>query len=219
MVDEVPFQFIAPTTICTVGPSQSGKTMFTKKLIDNADVMFTVPPTRILYAYSEDQPLFDEMRKNPKVTFHEGLPDKKTIEEFTQDRKHTLIVIDDLMNKVAQSDDLLQLFTVTSHHRMASCCFLSQNLFFGGKYARSISLNCSNFVLFRNPRDMRQLSSFASQILPGKTKYFLESVRLATSDRPFNYLLVDLCNRRPGNKYMLRTGIFPGDVCVVYHPV
>lgn len=133
------------------------------------------------------------------MTFHEGLPDKKTIEEFTHDMKHALIIIDDLMSKLVQSDDVLQLFTVTSHHRMASCCFISQNLFCAGKHARSISLNCVNFVLFRNPRDMRQLSSFASQILPGKTKYCLDSFQKAT-EKPFNYLLVDLSTRRDKNK-------------------
>ncbi|CAG2201533.1 unnamed protein product [Mytilus edulis] len=168
---------MAPTTMCVVGPTQSGKTMYTNKLIENANVMFT-ESRREYCAYSEDQPVFKEMRgENQDVTYHEGLPDKKTIEEFTHDMKHTLIIIDDLMSKLVQSDDLLQLFTVTSHHRMASCCFISQNLFWAGKHARSISLNCANFVLFRNPRDMRQFSSFASQIQPGKTKYFSDSFR------------------------------------------
>lgn len=86
--------FSSPTTIYIAGPTQAGKSVFTKRLIENANVMFTKPPENFLYAYSEYQPLFDDMQAS-NVIFHEGLPDKQKIEEFTQNTKHTLIVLDD----------------------------------------------------------------------------------------------------------------------------
>lgn len=209
--------FSSPTTIYIAGPTQAGKSVFTKRLIENANVMFTKPPEKILYAYSEYQPLFDDMQAS-NVIFHEGLPDKQKIEEFTQNTKHTLIVLDDLISKIVHSEELLHLFAVTSHHKMASVVLISQSLYPPGKYAKSISLNCANFVLFRNPRDMRQLTTFASQILPGMTRYFMSSFLLATRRR-YSYMLVDLSTHREDRQYMLRTGIFPGDTCVVYRPI
>lgn len=124
-------QFIAPTTVRVVRPTQSGKSVFTKRLIENSQEMFTIPPEKILYAYSEYQKLFDEMEHIRNLTFHEDLPDKQQLEEFSKDKN-------------------------------ISCIFISQNLFQPGKYARTISLNCTNFVLFRNPRE-RQIIQFASR--------------------------------------------------------
>ena len=210
--------FISPTTICIVGPTQAGKSMFTKRLLENSTEMFTCPPVKILYAYSEYQKLFDEMQDIFILTFHEGLPDKQKLEEFSQDCKHTVLVLDDLVSKIVQSEELLHLFTVTSHHRNFSSIFISQNLYPPGKYAKSISLNCANFVLFRNQRDTRQIMTFASQLLSGKTRYFMESFFLATKQR-YSYLLVDISpHRQDDSDYMLRTGIFPNDTCVVYRP-
>ncbi|CAC5412402.1 unnamed protein product [Mytilus coruscus] len=181
--------------------------------------MFTEAPDRILYAYSEYQTLFDDMQNIPNLSFQEGLPDKREIDEFTLNTKHALIILDDLVSKIVQSSDQLQLFSITSHHKKASVVLISQSLYPPGKFSISISLNSANFVLFRNQRDMRQLTTFASQILPGMTKYFNDSYRRATRER-FNYLIVDLSNEREDReKFMLRTDIFPNDTCVVYRPV
>lgn len=68
--------FISPTTIYIVGPTQAGKSLFTKELLENSTEMFTFPPVKIVYAYSEYQKLFDDMQYISILTFHEGLPDK-----------------------------------------------------------------------------------------------------------------------------------------------
>lgn len=216
MTEKTLLPFFSPTTICISGPTQSGKSMFTKKLVENANAMFTLPPERILYAYSEHQKLFDEMQNIPNLTFHEGLPDRQRLEELADNTKHSLVILDDLMSKIVQSEELLHLFTIMSHHRGISVVYLSQNLFNQGRYAKTIALNSANFVLFRNPRDMRQLLTFASQILPGQTQYFLDCFTKSTQ-RMYNYILVDLSSHRD-RKYLLRTGIFPGDTCIVYRP-
>lgn len=212
--------FLSPTTLYIAGPTQSGKSMFSRKLIENASNMFTEAPEKIMYAYSEYQKMFEDMQNIPNLTFYEGLPDKNVIEEFTCNQKHSLIVVDDLVSRVVQDLEQLHLFSVTSHHKGASVVLISQSLYPPGKYSKSISLNCANFVLFRNPRDMRQLSTFASQVLPGRTKYFNDSLKKATEGKRFGYLLVDFSNQRMDReKYMLRTGIFPDDTCVVFLPV
>lgn len=121
------------------------------------------------------------------------------------------------MLQVAQSQDCVQLFTVTSHHRNVPTVMLSQNLYPPGKYARTISLNCLNVILFRNYRNSRQIITFGSQILPGSIPYFKAAYDTAT--RPnFGYLHV--CLEPTQNKdYQLRSNILPGEDMVIYQPL
>lgn len=84
--------FSAPTTILICGSTQSGKTHFTKRLLQNADGMFCTPVDKIIYAYSEFQPMFDEMMSDiPRLIFHQGLPSKEDIEQYTEGVNHTIV--------------------------------------------------------------------------------------------------------------------------------
>ena len=55
-------------------------------------------------------------------------------------------------------------------------------------------------VLFRNPRDTRQISHLAQQMYPGEGKCMVESYKEATSE-PYGYLFVDM---RPNTPEHLR---------------
>lgn len=210
--------FLTPTTILICGSTQSGKTHFTKKLLQNANGMFAMPVERIIYAYSEHQPMFEEMEKTiPNFSLHQGLPTKEDIEQYTEGVNHTIVVLDDLMLQVAQSQDCVHLFTVTSHHRNVTTVMLSQNLYPPGKYARTISLNCLNVILFKNYRDSRQIITFGSQILPGQVSFFKAAYESAT--RPnFGYLHVCL-EPTQNREYQLKTHILPGEEMIIYQPI
>lgn len=124
------------------------------------------------------------------------------------------VVLDDLMLQVAQSQDCVHLFTVTSHHRNVTTIMLSQNLYPPGKYARTISLNCLNVILFKNYRDSRQIITFGSQILPGQNSFFKAAYESATRSN------LHVCLEPTQNKeYQLRTHILPGDEMVIYQPI
>ncbi len=210
--------FSAPTTILICGCTQSGKTYFTKSLLQHANGMFSVPVDKIIYAYTEYQPIFDDMSRSiPNFTLHQGLPSKEDIEQYTEGVNHTILVLDDLMLKIAQSQDCVHLFTVTSHHRNVTTVMLSQNLYPPGKYARTISLNCLNVILFKNYRDSRQVITFGSQVLPGQVSFFKAAYDSATR-RNFGYLHVCL---EPTQKreYQLRSCILPGEDMIIYQPI
>lgn len=210
--------FSAPTTILICGSTQSGKTHFTKELLQNANGMFSTPVDRIVYAYSEHQPMFEEMVQTiPNFSLHQGLPSKDDIEQYTEGIDHTVVVLDDLMLQVAQSPHCVQLFTVTSHHRNVTIVMLSQNLYPPGKYARTISLNFLNVILFKNYRDSRQVITFGSQILPGQVSFFKSAYESAT--RPnFGYLHV--CLEPTQNRdYQLRSRILPGEDMIIYQHI
>ena len=210
--------FSSPTTVLISGATQSGKTFFTKTLLSHSKTMFTTPPEKIVYAYSEYQPLFDCMISTvPNLTLHQGLPNREELEQYSEGVKHMVLVLDDMMLKIGRSEDCVHLFTVTSHHRNISVIFLTQNLFSPGKYSRTISLNCLNVVLFKNYRDNRQVITFGSQVLPGKVPFFKAAYEMATR-KNFGYLHICL-EPNQNREYQLRSNILPGEDLIVYQPL
>ena len=200
-----------PFTAIVSGPTGSGKTVFTIRLVQNGHVMVQPPPEDIVWCYGIYQDVFDTM---PHVKFVQGLPD---VDAFKGDRR-TLIVIDDLMHEA--NDSVSQMFTKGSHHRNLSVLFLTQNLFFNSKHARTMSLNSQYVVLFKNPRDVGQISYLGRQMFPNKngSKFLAEAFGDATS-KPYGYLFVDL-KADTDERLRIRTNIFPDDPKphLVYQP-
>jgi hypothetical protein len=201
--------FTSPSNICLYGATQAGKTTFVLRLIDHADVMFTNPPKRILYAYGAWQPAYDQIVKTTPITMHEGVPDRSTLEEFSFDKAPTLLIMDDLLADIVNNSEVHHYVTVMSHHNNMTIIMLMQNIFPKGTYARTISLNCHYMVLFRNKRDRNQVKVLGSQLMPGRGGYFMDSYKKAMTT-PWGYLLIDI-HPRSDTLYELRTRIFPDD--------
>ena len=196
-----------PFTCIVAGPSGSGKTVFTTRLIENARDMIEPAPDRVLWCYGVYQSFFNETKN---VEFHEGLPNLDVFDG----KQRVLLILDDLMHET--DDRVSHIFTRVSHHKNLSVLYLTQNLFYGSKQNRTISLNSHYVVLFKNARDATQISHLAGQMYPGKSKFMIEAYRDATSN-PFSYLLVDL---KPDteDRLRLRSNIFPGETPYVYLP-
>lgn len=76
------------------------------------------PPDRIMYCCGIHQPLFDDMEVEiPNLEMKHGLPTPEEIGEFTKDRKHRLIIIDDLSHQLLNNQEMELLFTQGCHHR------------------------------------------------------------------------------------------------------
>jgi hypothetical protein len=131
------------------GGTGSGKTVFTFKLISEAQRMITPPPEKFIYCYGEFREIFNNYQV---VEFAEGLPD---ISQFDGSHR-TLLIIDDLLSETNHSVE--KMFTKKSHHCNIYVLYLSQNLFYKGKHNRTISLNTHYMVLFKNPRDLTQVN-------------------------------------------------------------
>ena len=153
-----------PFTCIVAGPSGSGKTVFTTRLIENVGVMIEPAPERILWCYGVYQTFFNEVKN---VEFHEGLPNL----EIFDGKQRTLLILDDLMHET--DDRVSQIFTRVSHHKNLSVLYLTQNLFYGSKQNRTMSLNSHYLVLFKNARDATQISHLAGQMYPGKSKFMI----------------------------------------------
>ena len=84
------------------------------------------------------------------------------------------MILDDLMEEMANSALGQDIFTKLSHHRMFSCINVQQNLFVQGRTARSQAVNSQFYLLTRTCRDLKQISVLGAQMFPGKTADFVK---------------------------------------------
>jgi hypothetical protein len=116
-------KLIHPFTMMVSGPTQSGKTIFVLKLIDNASTLVEPAPKRIIYCYTEYQADKFDYCAARGVEFFKGMP---SLEMF-DGRENTMIILDDLMEEI--DENASKLFTRVSHHRDLSVVLLTQNMF------------------------------------------------------------------------------------------
>jgi hypothetical protein len=188
-----------PFTCMVAGPTKAGKTMFVKRLIENSNI---IKPklAKIWWFYAEDQPIYKELKN--KVTFVQGMPDFKKIKAFSPAPQ--LLILDDLMQEMKGSAQIIQLFTRGCHHWGISIIHIIQNIFFDG--LRTSRINTDYLVLFKNPADQLQSQILARHLFPTNQKYFLEAYSDATK-AAHGYLFIDL-TQNTGDEYRLKTDIF-----------
>merc|ERR1712015_164612 len=114
------------------------------------------------------------------------------LKELFEENKNsggTLIIFDDQMQNIDYN--LVNIFTIYSHHLKVTCLLLTQSLFLSNKIYRVISLNSNYIVLIKNTRDSSSVSILAKQTHPFRTRFVTDAYLDATRN-PYNYLLMDL---------------------------
>ena len=208
-----------PFSMLVAGPRGAGKSEFVKRLLTYKDFIMTNAPERIVWFYGRYQPdLFQSLCKEvPNIEFYQGLP--SNIESLFDRSKRNLCIIDDLMQTASSNQTVEDLFT-NGRHLNLSVAFISQNLFYKGKNSRTISLNSTYIVVFKNPRDQSQIRQLACQMYPGKAKILQAAFEIETKE-PHHYLFLDLHPESPEFARM-RGNIFPHDLlndpCWFYLP-
>ena len=189
--------FNQPARIIIAGYSNSGKSEICKKLIEIYHENFS----HILYCGIESHPLQSNEEINPKLTVTTDILNPF---DFTY-LGNVLFILDDCFLEAVENKNVVDAFT-KGRHKQISTVFITQNLFFSGKHARNIALNCSHYMLMRN-RDLAQIETLGRQIY-GKSngKEFLNIYKKALSENTYGYLLIDLGPITP-EKLQLRTNI------------
>ena len=186
------------------GPTGCGKTTFVRRLLEEKSRFLSPVPQHIVWAYGIWQNGYRNMM-HMVDEWIEGIP---RMEDFNPN-VHNLLILDDLMMEA--NDKVTQIFTKGSHHCNISVIHLVQNVFHKSKEQRNISLNTHYMVLFKNPRDVKQITHLATQMYPGKVKFLQEAFELAT-EKPFGHLLLDF-NQDTPNTLRVRYNIFDFPTC------
>jgi ABC-type lipoprotein export system ATPase subunit len=146
-------KFKHPFTCIVSGPTGSGKSSFTLRLLEHLDSLCREPNFGggIIWCYSEKSAVPEQelAALHIEVRFHEGVP-----QDFGGNvhGKPCLIILYDLLKEL-YSKDVCDLFTKGSHHRNISVVLITQNLFHQGRFCRDISLNGEYSVALKNVRD------------------------------------------------------------------
>ena len=119
------------------------------------------------------------------------------------------------MHEVMGNKDMELLFTQGTHHKCVSVILITQNLYTGGKHARTIALNTWYMVLMKNLRDVSQVSILGWQLYLGKSKGFLLAYEDALNSDKYGYFVVDM-SPHSEDKYRLRSRIFPNEDPIIY---
>lgn len=180
--------FREPARILVAGFSGAGKSSLVERLCKKYAGSFA----RIIISSLDDKthPLKQITSLSEKIILVKGLINPADYQNPLETDNSSLYIIDDLFNEAVKSDVIANIFT-RGRHEQISVILISQNLFPQGKYARTITLNCSQYILLRQ-RDLSQLECLGRQIY-GKNlaPKFVEIYRHVTADK-YGYLLVDL---------------------------
>ena len=85
------------------------------------------------------------------------------LDQLSQLGQSAFVIFDDMLNS-ENLKAVAQLYTVHGRHLNLSLAFLSQKLFKNDEYFRQISQNSDYFVIFKNPRNTRDIRTLAGQI-------------------------------------------------------
>ena len=210
-------RFKHPFTCRVAGPSASGKTVLVKNIIENfkQTIVFNdeLPEKLIvIWAYGVEGAVDYAQFNDVNINYVEGLPSMDEIKGCH------LLIIDDLMSELANSNDLSSLFTRGRHDKI-STIFIVQNALPQGRQMRNVSLNTHYNILFNNPSDSSQINILAGRFYPKNRKFFLNSFEDATKNA-YGYIRRDNTQSTP-NKYRLQTDIIPKNgklVTICYIP-
>ena len=193
--------FLQAARIIIAGYSNSGKSVMCQKLI----TMYHEKFHTILYYGESEHPLQSHTIISRKMKVNrEILNPFEYADNMTKD-SGILYILDDCFIEACDSKFVTEAFTAGRHSNI-SVIFITQNVFHSGKFSRSISLNCSHYILMRN-RDMGQIETLGRQFF-GRSKGsdFTEIYKRALSYNKYGYLLVDLSPNTP-EELQLRTNI------------
>ena len=193
-----------------IGLTNCGKMHWINRLLKND--MFMQPVSSILYCYSVYQDFFSKMCQDSNILcpieFNKGLPSIENINALDDGQFH-MIILDDLMEKIVQSVDMRDLFTMYCHHKNITIIMVSQNPFLKGKHLHMISINTHIHVLFRNKRDESQINHLVHQLFckGSMRKNFLQ-VADEELVMDYGYLVMD-CTPNMPHDVQVHTNIFP----------
>ena len=76
--------------------------------------------------------------------------------EIVNNLRDCMIVFDDTCEEIFNEKDFVKLATA-GRHKIVHVIYVKHNLFQQSKQSRTIDLNITHLILFKSPRDIRQI--------------------------------------------------------------
>ena len=198
-------EFYKPLRAIFSGSSQSGKTHLIGKMLEKQERLFGGEFKQVKYFYPEyleECPVNWHESITTPISYQAGFPSKQDVLELPEE---SLLIIDDNMKKVVNSELMRQFFNVISGKRNISIIVVTQNYFTQGQFSRDIR-NSSNVVcLFRNCADATLNIRVARAFKLEKAYQAAEAETFC--DRVYPYVFIDQSQRSQLSGYRVYTDI------------
>lgn len=159
--------------------------------------------------------MFDNLKAKHGVIFVKGF-DESMIESHSGSGP-LLVVCDDLVLEMKDSDSTASMFIRGSHHQNMSVILIEQTLFPKGRSSVTVKQNCHYTVIFKSPSDALGVATMARQMFPQRGKYMIDSFHDCTR-APFTYLIIDSKQGTPDELRLLTRVDDPTQHPIVYVP-
>ena len=156
--------------------------------------------------------MYSRKKLPEKVEVHEDIVDPVSESSpYLDPTSQILLILDDNFLTSANSQTVVNSFTKGRHNNL-SVIMITQNIFFPGKYSRTITLNTSHYILMKN-RDIYQVECLGRQLYgKEKAKQFVEIYKNIVLRRQHGYILCDLAPNTP-EELQLRSDIVGESPC------
>jgi hypothetical protein len=208
------------------GCSQSGKSEMLFNFVKYREDVFTTKFHRIIYSEphslsTKNNNFFIRLQNEfPQIERCFGLPNLVQL-NLTHNTLPCLLLIDDQMNEVLSSDEMLNSATKNVHHFNLTVFFTMQNYFQANRYRQAFVKNCQYRFFFYNRIDQRELNLISSQIA-NSPKFLASNFEFLYKKYPnvhSHYLLIDGQFSSRINDFWCRTFIFPQTKGGIIQPI
>ena len=105
------FRFVHPFTCMVAGMTGSGKTVWIKSLLQQAQKVIHLPPEMVVWCYLQWQPAYMELLVTiPNIEFVKGITSDLEHDTFFDINKRNLMAIDDGMDYAGGDKRIVNLF-------------------------------------------------------------------------------------------------------------
>ena len=219
--DNNDLKFQTPCSICISGPSQSGKSEWIVRLINNRDLLFGINFIEVYYCVPDNlsfkpNPIFERIKATfPRAQLHYGLPDITKL-NLNFDNTPKLLIIDDLMSEFLASFEMVKLLSVEVHHSNITTIFTVHNLFAPSKFGRTLMRNINYKVLFSNRLDLKEIRNVSLQI-SNQPNFLGESFEFLSKEFSHEppYIVIDGHIKSKLKHFFVRSQIFPDSDSII----
>lgn len=196
------------TTMLIAGPSQSGKTTLTQKIVKDRNTLFEQAFSNVFWFCA-----YPPKEKIDEVIYKTGAP----VNILETIKPESLVIIDDYMCELKNSNELTSIMTKSVHHVPFTLIFITQNVFHKGNDTKTRRMNTTYMILFKNPHDKSQADYLGKEMFPNDKNFLSKAFAHATQEKPFSYLLID-CHQTTPDEIRVRHDITNHQGIPVYKP-
>ena len=95
---------------------------------------------------------FDELEGEYNVQFHNTCPTSDEIHDICKDKMPRILILDDMMNHITESKDIVELLTKQVHHMNIMVFLITQMLHLTGKFSVGLRAQGHGFFFSNNSR-------------------------------------------------------------------